>query len=246
MTYRSSICRRKNRKQGSGEKGFTIIELLASMTVLLISVVSIMAMQSTSLQTHITNQDQITANSLADQFMEVLQFDALRWVSTLSQTTYLKNTTLRPMSTTTKQYWLPYTTQPVNFQMSSVGASNQSGIRARFCLYYSYRWAGQSYKYGTVNYGITGQQTNEILEVSVLVLWARQYQGLPSVTLPGDSVSYGTLFSSCGSLSSSGGNVFSVLEKMLFMESVQTKVRRYFRQIRRSTFIRRDVRGQGT
>lgn len=230
--------------------GFTLVELMASMTILAIAVVSIIAIQSASLQSHITNQDQLVADSLADQFVEVLHTDALRWVSTLSQTTFLSNSVTRPMTfgaSEVQQNWIPYTNRPVNFQMSPITATNNAGIRARFCLFYRYRWAGQSYSYDNSNFTVNlGEvQTNNMLEVNVVVLWPRNYRGLPTAAVSGQTHSYNKMFSTCGS--PTGGSTDFNDRRVMFFQSVsQPTVRQYFRQVRRTTLIRRDVRGLGT
>lgn len=232
------------------QRGFTLVELMASMTILAIAVVSIIAIQTTSLQSHITNQDQLVADSLADQFVEVLHTDALRWITNLSQTTFLANSVSRPMtigSAETQQSWIAYTNRPVNFQMTPVTATNNAGIRARFCIFYRYRWAGQSYTYDSNNFNVNlGEvQTNNMLEVNTVVIWPRNYKGLPTAVLGGHSRSYSTMFSTCGT-PTGGAADFNDRRVMFFLSTSQPLVRQYFRQVRRTTFIRRDVRGLGT
>ncbi len=218
--------RRARKRVLRAQRGFTLIELMLSMMIFGIAVVSVISIQNTSLQSHINDEDTIIANGLVDQFVEMVQTDAIRWIKPgdLGKTVFLNNTSLRRMSSVGNPVWIPYTDKPVNHQVADITQPNQVGNKARFCIFYLYRWAGEDSTAGVLR--------DRLIELNVAVLWPRKIGGL--------SGQDARFFATCGS------NNRSLLFTYLEDPKQVDRVNRSFRQVRRVTYIRRDQLGKGT
>lgn len=208
-----------------GEAGFTLIEWMTSMITLGIGMVALISMQSTSLKTHMATRDIQIAGSLADQFLEMLQIDALRWRGQLASANlrYL-NPNKYAISTATADNWHPYTARPVNFQMR-YNTHSTRGSGAKYCIYFSYSWAGTSA-------GVSSFQ-DDLVEADVMVLSPRTPRGLPKDADGGGCPSVRARFWLCdvNLLKDSG---CSARDRFLL-----------FRQIRRTSYIRRNISDLG-
>ena len=211
-------------------QGFTLIEVMISMMIFGIAIVSVIAIQNSSLQSHINDEDTIIANGLADQLLEMIQTDAILWIAPneTSLTHFLNNSINRRMSTLSNPVWIPYTTQPVNHQLGDVSQSSHVGSKARFCIFYLYRWAGED--------SAKTPLTNDLIELNVVVMWARKIGGLSGANA--------AFFNTCGT--SSGSPNTSVLFTYLEDPTKANLVNKEFRQVRRVTYVRRDQIGKGT
>lgn len=213
------------------ESGFTLIEWMVSMIILGITIISIISMQTASLQTHIDGQDVTLASGMADHTLELLQLDAMRWRDqlSLSTTRYLNNDALHPITPAgTAAIWIPYTLAPVNFQMRTL-AQGPSGLSARFCVFYSYRWVAND---------VTTQFNNNLMEVNTSVLWPRKMEGLPT-NLGG--LNLRQFFDTCGT--NAGAPDFVLISSYLQDPNTLQLINRFMRQVRQTTYIRRNVLG---
>ena len=210
----------------NSNRGFSLLEIMTAMVVLAIGLVAIISMQTVSLESQMSIRDVQIGGSLAEQFLEMLQVDSLRWKnSTLSAANlrYL-NPAKYAMSTQTTTFWHRYTLEPVNHQMryKTLLPNNRKG-EARFCIYFSYRWAG-------ILAGVNDYQ-NELVEVNSLVLVPRSPNRL-SNGVSGCS-SARTLFRTCSI-------------QLLNISRCNPKVRfRIFREIRRAAYVRRNIYNYG-
>lgn len=226
-TYRQwpSHAQTKAQKKRSQEAGFTLIEWMTSMITLGIGIVALISMQSTSLKTHMATRDVQTAGSLADQFLEMLQVDALRWRTQLSMSNlrYL-NPTKYPISSTVVDNWHAYSTYPVNFQMRYNTHATQ-GSGAKYCIFFSYRWAGAPA-------GVSNFQ-EDVIEADVMVLTPRNPQGLPKDASSGECASVRDRFWQC--------------DVNLLKDSTCSARDRFllFRQLQRAGYIRRNISDLG-
>jgi type II secretory pathway pseudopilin PulG len=209
----------KNRKN---QAGFTLIEWMTSMITLGIGIVALISLQSTSLNTHMATRDNQIGGSLADQFLEMLQIDALRWEGQLNSANlrYL-NPSKYTMSTSTQDRWHPYTQRPVNFQMRYQTHTSQ-GAGARYCLYFSYRWAGIHSNVNTFQ--------DEMLEVNAMVITPRYPNGLPAQPKTGlQCANVQQMFWTCDA-------------KLVDDTTCEPRARfLYFRQLSRATYVRRNI-----
>lgn len=160
------------RRRRKGQEGFTLIEWMSAMMVMAIGVTALIAMHKAALDTHSANRDMQIAGGLADQFLEMLQVDSLRWQSGgPGNMAYFSASATASTATTTN--WHRYTNQPVNYQMrydSHKNATVQAGTGARFCVYYNWQWAGTSANKNEFN--------QELIEIDVAVLMPRNTSGL--------------------------------------------------------------------
>lgn len=149
------------------QRGFTLIELMASMTVLAIGIVAIISMQRASLDTYIANRELQVAGGIMDQFLEMLQVDSLRWTAgDRSKMNYLNKG-----GSGATVVWNSYTRHPVNHIMRyDVHGKTTVGSNARFCLYYNWSWAGNTAGVSTFN--------NNLIEINAAVLTPRNQSGL--------------------------------------------------------------------
>lgn len=221
-THKTNTLLRRYRRQ---EAGFTLIEWMTSMMTLGIGIVALISMQSTSLRTHMATRDVQTAGSLADQFLEMLQVDALRWRGQLSiaNLRYL-NPGKYAISNSVIDNWHPYSAYPVNFQMRYNTHSSQ-GSGAKYCIFFSYRWAGAPA-------GVSSFQ-EDVIEANVLVLTPRNPQGLPKDAASGECTSVRDRFWQC--------------DTNLLKDSSCSARDRFllFRQLQRAGFIRRNISDLG-
>lgn len=204
---------RPSSRASHSQAGFTLIEFMASMSIFAIVVVSVLSMQSTSLNTYANVQDFTEANALADQSIETVQLDGSRWQQVLN--TDLLTEANRSLKSAPVR-WLSFTNRPVNFQMSDVMGANSSGARARFCVFYSYRYAGEEAAAGSP----------DMLEINVVVLWPTTFSGLP--------LNFATFFNACGTGGSGSANTYIDASQSLWGQ------RTFFRQVRRVSFVRRN------
>lgn len=206
------------------ERGFTLIETIASSVILAIGFVAIIAMQKSSLDTYSANRDIQIAGGIADQFLEMLQVSALQWSgNNRSKMKYLGSNAYT-ITTGAAQVWNRYTVRPVNYQMRyemhSTG-NNSVGTGARYCLYFSFNWAG--------NWAAVSTFNNQLLEVNVAVLTPRNASGL-SNTLTG-CTNARTRFQTC--------DVALLTENQCTMNAR----RRLFRRLSRTALIRQNLSG---
>lgn len=224
-------CQKKQRR--GSQSGFTMLELMVSMMVLAVMAVSMIQMMSTSFEQTAQSQDKLIANSLADQVLELLQIDALRWGSgkQISATWFMSGTGKKGMSNTagnpSTTVWIPFSKAPVNYQMKiqtdKGGATGAvPGRGARFCIFYSFRRGGVD----------STNPVTDLVEANVIVIWPRGLQGITTEKING--VNPRAFFSDCGM--SSTANIRSLLSTTT--KSHLMAFQRYFSQVRRVTYIR--------
>ncbi len=211
----------KKHRKNKNQQGFSLLEIMTAMVVLAIGLVALISMQTVSLESQISIRDVQIGGSLAEQFLEMLQVDALRWKNTTLVAANLRylNPKKYAISTQTSTVWHRYTLEPVNHQMRhrSVLPANRRG-EARFCIYFSYRWAG-------VLAGVNDYQ-DELIEVNTVVLVPRKPNRF-SNNVPG-CTNAATRFRTCSTL--------------LMYNNRCTPASRFriFREIRRATYVRRN------
>lgn len=238
------------RVRDTRQQGVTILEWLTAMSILLIATTAIIGMQSTTMRAHKISDDVIVANNLALQASEFLQADAVKWRQNLTTETLFF--TSAP-ATVGNPNWRALTFSPANYQFATkedkaldtnsiawntaAPEDESTFARANYCVYYTYRWAGSDSpnvtRQGYVSQQVVGQ--GELLEVMIAVVWPFSPQGLPS--------NLRTFHNSCGS--SSG--VFDSTTINATIGSGTTLATSgaatYFRQVRHTFFVRRDLTG---
>lgn len=120
-------------------RGFTLIEILVAVIIIVIGLVGVMAMQIVAIQANATARDTSEATVLAEQFVTLLQQDATAWTegNDLSQTVWLKG------GIANMDQWQVVTADEMVNGMG-VPRSALHGLeagRARFCVAYRLRTA---------------------------------------------------------------------------------------------------------
>ena len=202
----------RERSRRSGVSGaFTLIEVMITMVVLAIGIVAVLALLTSSIESNGIAQENTVASSIAEEFIEILRVDALRWnyngtdgTLDLNDTSYLKQADVGTG-------WRSYVGSRVNGNLQ-VAADGGSDASLRYCVFYRTAWAGASLAGGT-SYALL----NEVLRVDVTVVWPRRGND------------YSSLFSNCT------GTAAQIATFLAPSNNAQT------RQVRLSTYIRRNV-----
>jgi prepilin-type N-terminal cleavage/methylation domain-containing protein len=169
-------------------RGFTAIEVLIAMTILVIGAAGVMSMQKASIQANLDARRMDVANSIARTWLERLQMDAMRWTApNLTNTaSNLANTLILNNAITSNGTWfLPagYTpagaTAPLSYQFDILGrdiAPTATGVPVIFCAEVRLTWLVNN-----VVTTATSVVNDQLIRGDVRVYWPR---GLSTVSSP--------------------------------------------------------------
>ncbi len=121
--------------------GFTLIEVMLAVLIMIIGLVGIIAMQIVAIQANGAARDLTEATNVAEHFVALLQQDGSSWNGggTLDGTIYLTDLD------TTPDTWLPISDQPMN--VLGVPREDLAGLkgagRAKYCVAYKLHWGVQ-------------------------------------------------------------------------------------------------------
>jgi type II secretory pathway pseudopilin PulG len=173
-TARGAVARR-SASSGSAAHGFTVIEVLIAMTIMMIGAAAVITMQKTAIQANLDARKTDVANSIARMWTDRLRRDAMQWTFVPGNgNTATINNMAASFINNTPTTWafptgtIPTTTAPImSYGFDILGRDLAAGDIAQslFC----------------VNVAITPLTTTPpaLLRADVRVLWPRAISGVP-------------------------------------------------------------------
>ena len=162
------------RSARAATRGYTIVEVLLAMTVLIIGTASVISMQKAAIQGNLDARKTDIATNIARMWMERLQRDSMSWTS--SNPSNLGNAQLLGSAGTTLGKWfLPFVAAYASpgggfgsvspgFDILGRDIPTQSGLTdAFFCVHLRETWLAQN----------ATTPTNSLMRVELRVVWPR-------------------------------------------------------------------------
>lgn len=167
-------CSRRRRSHGRG-RGYTVVEVLLAMTVLIIGASAVMSMQKASMQGNLDARKTDIANSIARMWMERVQRDAMNW--TLPSQAWpgqASNSGNAPLLSHANGVWfLPRDYFPATAPNASISpgfdilgrdAPTQTDLTSSlFCVHLRETWLAQN----------TANPADNLMRVELRVVWPR-------------------------------------------------------------------------
>ncbi|MDX9721342.1 MAG: prepilin-type N-terminal cleavage/methylation domain-containing protein [Myxococcota bacterium] len=155
-TFTSALSLHRLRPRASARSGFTIIEVLIAVLVMVIGLVGVMAMQVVAIQANGQSRDVSEATAIAEHFATILQQDGSNW----QQSGNLGNTIYLQDAIASAGAWFSPYSAPVNalgLALPNLDAGDKAIGRAKFCVEFNARWG----------------LANELVSGYVMVYWPR-------------------------------------------------------------------------
>ncbi|MEM1007897.1 MAG: hypothetical protein AAGJ35_02730 [Myxococcota bacterium] len=230
-------------QQCKAQSGVTIMEWMIAMSMILVAATASIGMQYSTLRTHKISDDILVANNLALQASELFQVDATMLTDTKRSSRYFDLGLIDNNAGKTRDRvpWMGMTDEPLNYQWSSKSADgtlkdntsterwNKTYHRARYCIYYSYRWAGTDSTAQLPKSTISNLPFGygKLIEVNLVVAWPYSLRGLPKAQRDWHKTcSY-----------SSGTFLSDKISTMIQHGALRKEMKRWFKQVRHSFYV---------